>query len=136
VRYLREAVDTLVHNYPDVDVVDNGTELGPCFYRTVFRTTANNLEDHKEFALAVARLNEFIRNVNAMLAYYGWMVFEKEAHVRRNYVYMDVMWVRKIRVNGRRYVSVMDIYELALPYIKGYRGSGGPSEVLEAAAVA
>jgi hypothetical protein len=118
VRYLREAVDMLVHSYPDADVVDGGTELGPCVYKTVFRTAINNPEDHKEFALAVARLNEFIRDVRARLEAYGWVVFEKEAYVKENYVYVDVTWVRKIRINGRRYVSVMDIYELARPYFK------------------
>jgi hypothetical protein len=123
VRYLREAVDMLVHGYPDIDVVDGGTELGPCVYKTVFRTAINNPEDHKGFALAVARLNEFIRDVKARLAAYGWVVFEKEAYVKENYVYVDVTWVRKIRVNGRRHVSVMDVYELAMPYM-AKRGEG------------
>jgi hypothetical protein len=133
VRYLREAVDMLVHSYPDVDVVDIGW-LGPCFYRTVFRTAVNNPEDYKEVALAVARLNEFIRGVRAQLAAYGWQVFEKEAYVKESYVYVDAVWVRKIRVNGRRHVTAMDIYELALPHIKGY--GGAPPEVLEAAVLA
>jgi len=70
VGYLREAVNMLKHKYPDVDVVVDGEQIGPCFYRTVFRTAVNNPEDHKEVALAIARTNEYMRDVKAMLSSY------------------------------------------------------------------
>jgi len=132
--YLREAVDMLKHNYPDVDVVEVSV-VGPCFYKTVFRTTASNPEDFKEVALVVSRINDFIRNVKARLAAYGWNIFEKVAHVDGGYVYVDVTWLKKIRLPDRRYTTAMDIYELAFPYIKAERGEGaGPSKVLLAEA--
>jgi len=118
VRYLREAVNVLIFNYPDVDVVDNGVELGPCVYRTIFRTAISNPEDNKAVALAIARINEYIRDVRARLEAYGWEVFEKDSYVEEGYVYVEVKWVRKIRIPGKRHISLMDIYELALPHIE------------------
>jgi hypothetical protein len=136
VRYLREVVDMLTHNYPDIDVADKGTELGPCIYRTVFRVSVSNPEDDKAVALAVARVNQLIRDVKARQAAYGWGVFEKEAYVGGGYVYVDVRWVKKIRLPGAGYATVMDVYELAEPYINGRRGEGaGPHGALEAAAL-
>jgi hypothetical protein len=117
VRYLREAVDMLTHNYPDVDVVEKGVELGPCVYRTVFRSMVK--EDFKAAALAVSRINEFVRNIVASLETYGWRAFEKESYIDGGYVYVDVTWVRRIRLPNKRYASLMDIYELSLPYIEG-----------------
>jgi len=117
VRYLRDAVDLEAFNYPDIEVVDFGTELGPCMYRTLFAVAANT-EDYKAWALAVSRLNEFVRGVRARLNGYGWEVFEKETYVDGNRVYMEVRWVKKVRIPGKRFVSVMDIYELARPYLK------------------
>ncbi len=118
VGYLREAVDMLAHHYPDVDVVDSGTVLGPCVYQTVFRVSADT-EDYKAVALAVARINEFIRDLSARLSAYGWVVFEKEGYPKgEGHVYVVVRWVKKIRLPDRRYTSVMDIYELALPYMR------------------
>ncbi len=131
VRYLREAVDMMARVYLDVDVVDSGTELGPCIYQTLFRASVDNPEDTKAVALAVARINEFIRDVKARLAAYNWEVFEKEAYVEGAYVYMVVRWVKKIRIPGKTYTSVMDIYELALPYM---REGAKPSVVLAEAA--
>jgi hypothetical protein len=134
-RYLREVVDTLAHNYPDVDVVDKGSELGPCVYQTVFRVSVSNPEDFKEVVLAVSRINHFIRDVKARQAAYGWGVFDKVARVDGGYVYMDVRWVKKIRLPGTRHTTVMDIYELARPYINEGRGEdAGPHGALEAAA--
>jgi hypothetical protein len=124
VRYLRDAVDMLVHNYPDVDVVDNGSVLGPCLYKTVFMTSVSNPEDHKDFALAVSRANQFIRDIKARLVSYGWDVFEKESYLEGNYVYTVVTWVKKIRLSDRRHTTAMDIYELALPYIKARHVEG------------
>jgi hypothetical protein len=118
VNYLRDAVDLVAFNYPDIEVVDAGTELGPCIYFTRFAVAANT-EDHKEWALAAARLNEFIRDVKARLNGYGWEIFDKEARADGNRVYMDVRWVKKVRIPGKRFVSAMDIYELAMPYLKG-----------------
>jgi len=118
VRYLAEAVDTLKHNFPDVDVVDGGTELGPCFYRTVFRVAVST-EDVKAAALGVSRINEFIRGVRAGLEAYGWRVFEKVSYVEGPHVYMEVRWVRRIRLKHKDYATLMDIYELALPYLVG-----------------
>jgi len=123
VNYLREAADMLKHNYPDIDVVEVSV-VGPCFYKTVFRTAAPNPEDFKEVALVVSRINDFIRNVKARLAAYGWNIFEKVAHVDGGYVYVDVMWVKKIRLPDRRYTTAMDIYKLAFPYIKAEGGEG------------
>jgi hypothetical protein len=117
VRYLRESVDLEAFNYPDIEVVDAGTELGPCIYRTLFAVAANT-EDYKEWALAVSRLNEFVRSVRARLDGYGWEIFEKESYVDGNRVYMEVRWVKKVRIPGKQFVSVMDIYELARPYLK------------------
>jgi hypothetical protein len=125
VMYLREAVDMLTHSYPDVDVVDSGSMLGPCVYQTVFRVAADT-EDYKAVWLAVSRINAFIRDVKARLAAYRWVVFEKESYVEGGYVYMTVTWIKKIRLPDRRYTSVMDIYELALPYMKE---GAGPSVV-------
>jgi hypothetical protein len=116
VKYLREAVDMLRHNYHDVDVVDSGTELGPCVYRTVFRVAVSNPED---VALAVARINEFIRSVKAQLEGYWWL-FEKASHVDGGYVYMDAIWLRRIWLPFKKYATPMDIYELAAPHL----GSG------------
>ncbi len=121
--YLREAVELVAFNYPDVDVVDKGSEIGPCFYQTLFRVSADT-EDYKAAALAVSRINELIRDIKARLSAYGWDVFEKEAYVEGDYVYMTVTWVKKIRLPGQRYTSVMDIYELALPYFKARSGAG------------
>jgi len=117
-KYLREVVDLETFNYPDIEVVDPGTELGPCIYRTLFAVAVNNTEDYKEWALAVSRINEFIRDVRARLNGYGWEIFEKESHVDGNRVYMEVRWVKKVRIPGKQFVSVMDIYELAMPYLK------------------
>jgi hypothetical protein len=75
-------------------------------------------EDYKEWALAVSRLNEFVRSVRARLNGYGWEVFEKESYADGNRVYMEVRWVKKVRIPGKEFVSVMDIYELARPYLK------------------
>jgi hypothetical protein len=117
VKYLREAVEVVAQNYSDIDVVDGGTELGPCFYRTVFRVSVSNLEDHKAVTLAVARINQLIRDIKERQASYGWAVFEKEAYIDGGYVYMWVTWVKKVRIPGRRYTSVMELYELALPHM-------------------
>lgn len=133
VRYLREAVDMLVHNYPDVDVVDNGTELGPCIYQTVFRASVSDSEDSKEVALAVARINQFIRDLKARQAAFGWGIFDKAAYVDGGYVYVGVTWVKKIRLPGVRYATIMDIYELARPYI-GDMGRAALSGALKDAA--
>ena len=134
VNYLSEAVDMLKHNYPDIDVAEVSV-VGPCFYKTVFRTVAPNPEDYKAVALAVARINQFIRDVLSRLKAYGWAVFEKEYYVEGKDVYMSVTWVKKIRLPDRRYTTAMDIYELAFPYIKAERGEGaGLSEVLLAEA--
>jgi hypothetical protein len=118
VKYLREAVDMLIHNYPDVYVVDNGAELGPCFYRTIFSVPVSNPEDSKEVAMAVTRANQFIRDVAARLEPYGWRVFEKESYVDGNNVYTEVRWIRRVRLPNKRNASLMDIYELVVPYIK------------------
>jgi hypothetical protein len=93
-------------------------ELGPCFYRTIFRKAVNNPEDHKEVALAVSRINEYVRDVRARLEAYGWEIFEFESYVEGGYVYVEVRWVKKVRIPGKKYVSVMELYELALPYIQ------------------
>jgi hypothetical protein len=131
VRYLRDAVDMLSHGYPDVDVVDNGSELGPCLYKTVFMMSVSDPEDYKAFALAVSRVNQFIRDIKARLVAYGWNVFEKESYTEGNHVYTVAVWVKKIRLPDKRYATAMDIYELALPYIEAKRGEGaGLSEVL------
>jgi hypothetical protein len=130
VNYLRGTVDMLKHSYPDVDVVDSGTELGPCTYQTVFKMSVSNPEDNKEVALAVARINEFISDLKARLGTYGWVVFEKEAKIEGD-LYMDVRWIKKIRLPGRRYTTPMDIYELALPYIEAsLRAAAKLSEAL------
>jgi hypothetical protein len=113
VRYLREAVDMLTHSYPDVDVVDKGSVLGPCLYKTVFVTSVSDPEDYKAFALAVSRANQFIRDIKARLNGYGWDIFEKESYMEGNYVYTVAVWVKKVRIPGKRFVSVMDIYEMA-----------------------
>jgi hypothetical protein len=135
VRYLHEVVDMLVHNYPDIDIVNKGSELGPCIYQTVFRASVSNPEDFKEVVLAVSRINQFIRDIKGRQAAYGWSIFEKVAHVDGGYVYVDVRWVKKIRLPGVGYATVMDIYELARPYINEGRGEGdGPHGALEAAA--
>jgi hypothetical protein len=123
VNYLREAADMLKHNYPDVDVVEVSV-VGPCFYKTVFRTTAPNPEDYKAVALAVARINQFIRDVLSRLKAYRWEVFEKESYAEGGDVYMSVTWLKKIRLPDRRYTTAMDIYELAFPHIKAERGEG------------
>jgi hypothetical protein len=120
VKYLQEAVDMVRHNYHDVDVVDGGTELGPCVYRTVFRVAATP-EDGKAAALAIARINEFVRGVRAALEAYGWRVFEKVGYVDGGYAYMEVTWLRRIRLPFKDYATIMDIYELAAPYL----GAGG-----------
>jgi len=127
VRYLSEAVDMLRSNYPDVDVVDGGTELGPCFYRTVFRVAVPT-EDGKAAALAVSRINEFIRGVRAGLEAYGWRVFEKVSYVEGPHVYMEVRWVRRIRLPHKDYATLMDIYELAAPYLGPRGGAGAAAE--------
>jgi hypothetical protein len=121
VNYLREAVDLEAFNYPDIEIIDAGTELGPCVYRSLFAVAANT-EDYKEWALAVSRLNEFIRGIRARLNGYGLEVFEKESYVDRGYVYMEVRWIKKVRIPSKQFVSVMDIYELARPYLKTNTG--------------
>jgi len=131
VNYLREAVDLVSFNYPDIEVVDSGTELGPCIYRTLFAVAVNNTEDYRAVALAVIRINELVRDVSARLSAYRWEVFEKESYVEGNRVYMEVRWLKKIHLPGRRYTSAMDIYELAFPYIKAERGEGAdPPKVI------
>ena len=130
-KYLGSAVDAVADNYSDVEVVDRGTEIGPCFYLTTFRLSVSNPEDYKTVALAVARLNQFIRDVKAIQASYGWAVSEKEAYVEGNHVYMAAVWVKKVRIPGRRYVSVMELYEFALPYM-----AVKPTRALGAAVVA
>jgi len=125
VKYLREAVDMLRHNYHDVDVVDSGTELGPCVYRTVFRVAVSNPEDGKAAALAIARINEFVRGVRAGLESYGWRVFERVSYVDGGYAYMEVTWLRRIRLPSKDYATLMDIYELAAPYLVPRVGAGG-----------
>ena len=134
VNYLREAVDMLKQNHPDVDVAEVSA-VGPCFYKTVFKTAAPNPEDYEAVALAVARINQLIRDVLSRLRAHGWAVFEKEAYVEGEGVYMSVTWVKKVRLPDRRYATAMDIYELAFPHIKAERGEGaGLSEVLLAEA--
>jgi hypothetical protein len=118
VRYLNGAVNAPIFKYPDVDVVDNGVELGPCVYRTIFRMAVSNPEDNKAVALAIARINEYIRDVKARLDGYGWEIFEKETYIEEGYVYVEVKWMRRVRIPGKKYVSLMEIYELALPHIE------------------
>jgi len=131
-RYLREAVDMLSHSYPDVDVVDGGSVLGPCLYRTIFAASVSNPEDFKAVVLAVSRGSQLVRDINSRLESYGWDVFEKEAYVEGNHVYVAVTWVKKVRLPGRRYATAMDVYELALPYIKARGGAALSVAVAEA----
>jgi hypothetical protein len=119
--YLRDAVEMLSQRFPDINVhsVDN---IGPCVYRTVLSTSipsgyASN-QDYRGVALAVSRINEFIRNVEALLHAYGWRVFEKESYVDGD-VYMVVTWIKWVRIPHKEHATLMDIYELALPYIAG-----------------